>query len=82
MLRPGGVSSLIITRVRMFRGVESRFFQFCTFLNMLNHFDVFCNRLLLTGSSAHIPIEGCQLTPITRILLQPNTRIFLQLECL
>ena len=33
-----------------------RFFQICSFLNMLNHLDIFCNHLVFTGSSPYISI--------------------------
>ena len=46
----------------MFRSVETMFFQFYNYLNMLNPLDVFCNHLMLTASSSHVSIEGCQLT--------------------
>ena len=31
-----------------------RFFQICSFLNMLNHLDIFCNHLVFTCSSPYI----------------------------
>ena len=52
------------------------FFQFCSFLNISNHFDLFCNHLVLTGSSWHISIESCCHLK-NRFLL---SRILLQLE--
>ena len=52
----------------MFARVETRFFQFCSFLNMLIHLDVFSTHLVLTGSSQQFPLKNWFL--LSKILLQ------------
>ena len=39
-----------------------QFVQFCSFLNIWNHLDIFCNNLVFTGSHLLISVESCQLT--------------------
>ena len=54
---------------------------------MLNHLDLFCNHLVLTGSSPHISIEACQLNWIQffsekqgSVLPDTAARIFVRVE--
>ena len=60
--------------------VETRFFQFCDFLNMLNNLKVFYNHLVLTGRlSTHL--HSCFTKNAVSAL--PNTlaaRIFMRVE--
>ena len=43
-----------VSNAYIFRREEMRFFQICSFLNMLNHLDIFCNHLVFTCSSPYI----------------------------